>query len=283
MELLDLEVGLKAAASAGALLNVHEVASVQAGLVALQAKEELTAVYFWGRILGEESNYFLAYALKDADFEFPLKRFFYSTSDFDFKPVPEITEQIQAKLDELDLEGQFKGKPDAPAEGPPADGDGGDAPPDEGGGAPEKLVVQEQHRLAYVVQTIEMDTAVVPRGAYALNEAHLIVRSRRFRGLGLSEAAKLESYAHFRAPTSVGALRGLARPDAQFFEDFLDPVAADLPMGCWVVRQDPSLACVTVRSLAWPGYVAYHIPGTARFGGVYFGFAQKNKDLPFIL
>lgn len=281
MELLDLEVGLKSVASAGAMLNVHEVASVQSGLVALRAKEELPEVYFWGRILGKTSNYFMAYALKDTDFEFPLKTFFYSTNDFDFKPLPQITERVANKLDELDLEGMFSGDPATNVDSPPADADAGDPPPD--GADPPKDAVTEAHRLAYVVQSIEMDTAVVPRGAYALNESHLVVRSRRFRGLGFTEAANLESYAHFRAPTSVGALRGLARPDAQFFEDFLDPVALDLPTGCWVVRQDPSLAVVTVRSLAWPGYVAYHMPGTARFGGLYFGYAQKNRDLPFIL
>jgi len=134
-----------------------------------------------------------------------------------------------------------------------------------------------------MVQEIDFDTAVVPKGAHALNEAHVVVPSGDFKGLGLSEAMSLSKYVHFRSPSSIAALRALARTDAQFYANFLDPLEGDLPKGCWAVRQDPSATLVTLRSLTWPGYIAYHVPGTTKFGGIYFGYAQKSRDLAFLL
>merc|ERR1711990_640289 len=137
--------------------------------------------------------------------------------------------------------------------------------------------------FGYMGQEIDFDTAIVPKGAYALNEAHQVVPSSDFKGLGLTEAKALASYVHFRPPTSVASLRALARTDVQFYKNFLDPVTDDLPKGCWACRQDPSASLVTLRSLMWTGYCSYHIPGSTKFGGLYFGYGQKNRDLPFIL
>merc|ERR1719356_1697855 len=137
--------------------------------------------------------------------------------------------------------------------------------------------------LALTVQDIDFDTAVVPKGSYALNEAHVVVPSSDFKGLGVTEATSLTKYAHFRPPASIAALRALARTDAEFYASFLDPLEADLPKGCWAVRQDHAATLVTLRSLSWPGYTAFHVPGTNKFGGAYFGYGQKSRDLAFML
>merc|ERR1711912_199633 len=138
----------------------------------------------------------------------------------------------------------------------------------------------EADRLSQIVQEIDFDTAVVPKGAYALNEAPLVVPSSDFKGLGLTEAKSLSSYVHFRSPTSVACLRALARTDVLFYSNFLDPLKEDLPKGCWAVRQDPAVSLVTLRSLAWPGYVAFHVPGSTKFGGLYFGYGKRTKTCP---
>lgn len=56
-------------------------------------------------------------------------------------------------------------------------------------------------------------------------------------------------------PQAISALvkKGLVR-DA----DFLDPITADKPDGCWTLRTDPSSSCAVLRSLAWPGYCFFH-------------------------
>jgi len=71
--------------------------------------------------------------------------------------------------------------------------------------------------------------------------------------------------------------------DVFFKFDFLDPVCTDLPKGCWSLQSDPSKTKVTLRSLLWPGYVAYHRANSKIFGGLYIGDGRKNVDLPFLL
>ncbi len=40
--------------------------------------------------------------------------------------------------------------------------------------------------------------------------------------------------------------------------DFLDPITADKPAGCWTLSLNPSSSCSVLRSLAWPGYFFFH-------------------------
>jgi len=289
MDFFNLETGLKSVSSAGYVMNCQEQVGIQAGLSNLKSKERYSDIYLWGKIFGhnidptKSADYYIAYGLRDSEFEFPSKDFYYAGLDFEFKALPRLTQEVADKVLELALEKPFTGNAEelleAPKEGdePPAEDGEGEAAP----GASQKLV--ELDRLSQIVQEIDFDTAAVPKGAYSINEAHVVVPSSDFKGLGLTEATSVTKYMHFRTPTSVASLRALARTDIQFHSEFLDSLETDLPKGCWTVRQDPSATLVTLRSLAWPGYTAYHVPGTPKFGSVYFGYGQKNKDLPFIL
>eukprot|EP00929_Paragymnodinium_shiwhaense_P043980 TRINITY_DN2256_c0_g1_i1.p1 TRINITY_DN2256_c0_g1~~TRINITY_DN2256_c0_g1_i1.p1 ORF type:complete len:269 (-),score=60.30 TRINITY_DN2256_c0_g1_i1:217-1023(-) len=268
MELSDLESGLKCVASGGTVLNCQELTCMQASLHLLKCKEKYSDICFWGKIFGQTCDYYIAYGMKDSDFEFPSKSFYYAGEDFDFQPLPRLTEEVADQIIDLCVDEPFTGVAMKPLVAP-ADG--------------EAQPLVELHRLAQVVQEIDFDTAVVPKGAYCLNEAHSVVSSSAFKGLGLTEATDLKKYAHFRPPTSVAGLRALAKTDVQFYSEFLDPLESDLPKSCWSVRQDKSISMVTLRSLNWPGYISYHIPGTVKFGGLYFGYGNKNRDLPFIL
>jgi radial spoke head protein 9 len=297
MELFDLEYGVKSVATAGFVLNCQEISMLQAGLTILRSKENFEKIYLWGKIFGTKADYYIAYGLRDSDFEFPSKNFYVAmegkgtevaegqppVGEFIFQPLGRLTEEQADRIIALGTDKVFTGVPTTPLE-PPADPDAGDAPPEDGAEQPPKPPpLTEADRLSQLVQEIDFDTAAVPKGSYALNEAHMVVPSSDFKGLGLTEAKSLGSFVHFRAPTSVACLRALARTDVQFYSNFLDPLKEDLPKGCWAVRQDPAASLVTLRSLAWPGYVAYHIPGSNKFGGLYFGYGQRNRDLPFIL
>jgi len=286
MELSDLEQGANSVACGGYVLNCQEVTGLQVGLTMLKTKEKFPSVFFWGKIFGLHADYYIAYGFQDPEFEFPTKRFFYAGEDFDFKYLPYPSQDKAQKLLEYALEKPFAGKADEVIKPPNAGNAEGDEAPAEGTeeeGTVSKATLTELDRLGQVVVDIDFDTAVVPRGAHRLNEAHQIVPSSDFRGLGATEATALSKYAHFRPPANIAALRALARTDAEFFSNFLDPLESDVPMGCWAVRQDASAGLVTLRSLSWPGYVAYHCPQTTKFGGLYFGYAQKSRDLPFLL
>merc|ERR1712224_1150753 len=104
---------------------------------------------------------------------------------------------------------------------------------------------------------------------------HQIAKCQDFKGLGTTQAADLTQYVHFRAPTSIACLRTLARTSAQMHAQVLDPITADLPSGCWASRPSRCATMVTIQSLVWQGYVAFHACGTTRYGGAYFGHGQK--------
>jgi len=280
MELADLEYGLKSVSSAGHLFNFQELTSLQAALTILRSSGTYDSIYLWGKIFGQQADYYIAYGLRDSEFEFPSKTFYVASepksvdgialADFAFRELPRLTEEVADRIMSLGLDNLFTGVADFVIE-----------PAAELG--PDQSPLTELDRLSQVVQEIDFDTAVVPMGAYALNEARVVIPSLDFKGLGLTEAKSLSSYVHFRPPTSVACLRALARTDIDFYSNFLDTLQDDLPKKCWACRQDASISMVTLRSLSWPGYVAYHVPGSTKFGGLYFGYGQKNGDLPFIL
>jgi len=295
MELFDLEYGLKSVSSAGYVLNCQEITALQAGLTILRSKEKYDNIFLWGKVFGQKADYYIAYGLRDSDFEFPSKNFYVAMegkgvegaeppiAEFEFQPLNRLTEEAADRIIALGVDKIFTGVPTTPLE-PPVDPEAAGDPPPEGEQPPAAAaILTEADRLSQVVQEVDFDTAVVPKGAHALNEAHMVVPSSDFKGLGLTEAKALANYVHFRAPTSVACLRALARTDVQFYSNFLDPLKEDLPQGSWACRQDPSVSLVTLRSLTWPGYCSYHIPGTTKFGGLYFGYGQKNRDLPFII
>lgn len=54
-------------------------------------------------------------------------------------------------------------------------------------------------------------------------------------------------------------------------------------LGTWSIQFDRGSGLIVLRSLLWPGYVFYHVPGTRRYGSLYVGIGEKNLDLPFML
>lgn len=283
MELYDLDSSLKSISSAGAVLNCQEITGITTGLTALKCEEKYPEIFFWGKVFGQEADYYVAYGLKAGEFEFPSKAFYFAGEDFVFKPLPRPTPEAEAKVIELAGGKPFTGKAETPLEAAAAgDGEGEPAEGEEENTDKPKPLM-EVDRLAQTVQEIDFDTAAVPAGAYGLSDTHTIVPSKDFKGLGITEATSLDRYVHFRPPASVASLRALARTDAQFYKSFLDQLTSDLPKGCWAVRQDPCATLVTLRSLSWQGYVAFHVPETTKFGSCYFGYGQKNLDLPFLL
>merc|ERR1719321_2338004 len=226
-------------------------------------------------MFGKEGDYYIAYGLRPTEFEFPLKKFYYAGEKFEFAELPLITEKEAEEIINLYQDREILGKPDAPLKAA-TEGEGATEGATEEAAKP----LTEADHLAQIIQEIDFDTAVVPKGAYSISEKHQVVASIDFKGLSNMEAASLSSYLHFRPAVSIAKLRALARDDVQFYANFLDPVEEDLPIGCWAIRSEPSATLVSVRSLNWPGYVAFHVPGTPKFGSAYFGYAQKNRDLP---
>ena len=64
--------------------------------------------------------------------------------------------------------------------------------------------------------------------------------------------------------------------------DFLDKVSDDEPHNCWSLQYGRGGKTAIIRSLIWPGFLAYHTPNTKQFDYVYFGTGLRNQDLAFM-
>lgn len=276
MELVTLDIGLKYLASQGTTLNVHEITGLNAGMGKLQCQEKYNEMFLWGKIIAIKGAYYICYGLRDEILEFPAKKFYYSTDNFDFAefPVP-VDEEDLAKI-QAERNKPFSGDPDLVYGEPPAE--------TEEGQEEEKQAVTELMRLAETVREIDHDCSVVPKGSHTLNENQKVVRAPEFSGLQHGDALKLGNYVHLRAPETLEKLRVMARDDNEWkLTGFLDSLTQDLPVGAWAVRDEAKGVNVHLRSLIWIGYAAFHVPRTQFYGGLYLGHGVRNADLPFLL
>jgi len=294
MNFQTLDEELKCLWLTGNSLTLEERLQVELSLLELTQKEDFEDLLFWGKIKGVSRDYFLSLGLKyRGQYEFPLKRFFWCNSvSWSFAELPSVNPNDSAKADQFNsfFTGDHgKVLVEAPAEDenqPPAEEEDAKEKDSLASREEEKVPARaftELDRLAVVVRAIEQDCQLVPQGAFRITPAHELSRSRAFAGLSRTEAKSLSCYLHFRNVQSQAKRSQLDRDDAIFTYDFLDPAEKDLPQPCWSLQTDSAKELINVRSLLWPGYVAYHRACTPRFGGAYIGNGIKNVDLVFML
>lgn len=255
-------------------------------------------------------------------YEFPFKKFYWaSSSNFTFEPLPSPNDQHKKDADDRDA--LFFGEPEKILieVKSPEGGEGGEAPPPEpepapvpeikaeekkenkGGENPEgeseipenlddtveivPVVVPknftELDRLAYIVTAIENDTHVVPNGSFKIIPKHEIRRNVSFKFSDSNSLGDINKYSHFRNVQSLEKKVIIETDESVFREDIFDPIAEDKPKGSWSIQLDSSKTVSIIKSLVWPGYVAYNVMDNGKFGGAYFGDGLKNKELGFTL
>lgn len=147
-----------------------------------------------------------------------------------------------------------------------------------------KYPLTEEARLTCIIDRIDEDTLVVPRGAFSIDQADHVSENKLFGGLSATEASNLSFYLHLRRPKVVPKKSLLERYNSNLVFDFLDRLDEDVPKGAWSVQVNHNGSKVSLRSLVWPGYFAFHLPGSKRFGAVYNGTGQSNNaDFGFML
>merc|ERR1719321_2381180 len=134
---MDLEAGLRVTATAGHVLNCQEIVGIQSALTVLKRREKYEAIYFWGKIFGQKADYYLAYGLRDSEFEMPTKSFFYSGEDFEFHELPQILEEevdtiVELAQDKFGQDRPFVGVPTEPLKQAAGGEEEGAAEPAEG-------------------------------------------------------------------------------------------------------------------------------------------------------
>jgi len=272
----ELHLDIDYVGSSGVILTPEQKASMQTSLCILENQQKFDNVYFWGKILGVNEDYFIAHGVQRN--EFGERRFLYSTNCIHWKLLPPVTDDIKekAKL----IQSRFTGDPSYEFVHIKITkvGEGEDVQENE-----EQITVKEEDRLSFVISEIEYDARVVPRGAFFRTPDGEVHSNRDFEGLSIAEAAKLCNYVHFhpgRKPTfKLPQTKACHNPAL----DFMEPIDEDIPKGCWSLQFERGSGLVVLRSLYWLGLTFYHIPGSKKFGSIYFGLGQKNLDLPFML
>lgn len=258
----------------GNTLNAKE----QATLVVVMAKKkrdepDLTEVLFWGKIQGTENSYLICVGLQDRFAGVPAKKFYFlsATGKPELAELPDLKPAFVTEVLKHSRK-PFGGDPAAPLD------EEADEPDDE-----DAEVCSEKHRLAYVVRQIDDNVSIVPRGAYIVTPSHRVLKNPAYEGLSHSLSSSLQSFFHFRQPVTLKTIGALERKGLVKATDFLDPIAGDLPIGCWSMKQNPSKTCVTLSSLRFPGYHFFSRINSSSYGGAYFGNGIENTDLIFMI
>jgi len=117
-------------------------------------------------------------------------------------------------------------------------------------------------------------------------------------GLTIAESGKLSNYFHFREPIHLQQKSLIYRSALDKSLHFLDSIDEDIPKGIiinsfisiliesflgWTVQYERGSGLIQIRSLKWIGMAFFHIPETNRYGSLYCGTGEENKDLPFML
>lgn len=260
----------------GIVLSTEQKAALQTSLAFACEQYKFAKIYFWGKILGIKEDYFIACGVGQN--EIKNRTFLYSNDCLRWKLLNPAKEEHKAKL--ATVRGRFTGDPSHEFECKvfKVVGNGEDERIEE-----DVTNLKEEDRLAAVISRIEEDALIIPRAAFIQQPTGEIVKNRLFEGLSVIEAAKFNNYLHFRHAKLLEKKSPLFRANLDKAVDFLDPIDEDQPNGCWSLQFERGSALVLLRSLKWPGASFFHVPEAPSFGFLYFGIAEENKDIPFML
>eukprot|EP00727_Mastigamoeba_balamuthi_P010792 m51a1_g6335 hypothetical protein (323) ;mRNA; r:19725-20919 len=322
MDYRDISTGLTHLAACGVALSVEQRAALRGSLAALKRDNKLEHVFLWGRILGVARDYLIAKGSRETLFDRKFFYShdgieWVALVDVDKvisahcntiierltgNPATEHVLEVpltEAEIKEEEARRQAKKAEAAAARAPRVRMDVPDGSTEEEEESEEetdeqveedgpiptvrKVSILEDRRLAHLIKCIDEATSVVPRGAFVLTAEHNVIPNPSFKGLDSNEGRKPAAYMHLRPMKTLLKRPLLDRAGLSKTIDFLDVLSDDKPKESWAIVPNDSTGAVTIRSLTWPGYYAYHLPGTVHYGSFYLGTGHKNVDLGFLL
>jgi len=172
-------------ASNGICLNIEERIKLEIALNNLHLDVKSDEMWFWGKIIGVEKDYYIAVSIYFKDFLFPKKKFFFCSSiNMIFSELPEVKEHHLKDADMFNT--YFIGNPDIILkEYNDNEYEFNNYDIEDSGVFKPVLKLKtftESDRLAYVVRSIDYDTAVVPEGAYKILPINELRRNDNFNG-----------------------------------------------------------------------------------------------------
>ncbi|KAH6570957.1 hypothetical protein BASA60_007386 [Batrachochytrium salamandrivorans] len=254
---------------AGFTLNTEERAVLFSSMSIKKAQEKLPNIYLWGKVIGIQQDYFLAQSVGETLFD---RKYFYTTDNSNWFQLPLISpnESHQADL----VQARFYGDPsyEHTIPGGSTDSDG------------QEIKLREEKRLTALMETINRNVQIVPRGAYYRNLNRAIIKNPNFRGLSSEDMGDVNSFLHFRDGFEITS-RTISERVHQFDDaiDIFEPISKDEPKGVWSVNFEIGSAATIVRNLQWPGYTFMHTTCPLRYSSFYYGTGQKNHNIGFML
>ncbi len=241
----------------------------------LHNKVKTEELWFWGKIFGNESDYFLALGINfTGHYEFPEKIFYFCTStNYNFMPLPLTFDYHDKDFIDKYVSMPIQGNPalvlkryvveEENAEGGNPNPDGGNPNPDENVDGtrlnpldpdesvdmqPKAEVKKENFtellKISYIVRNIDFDTNLIPQGAFKLLTVHELGRNESFKGLKSEELKDTSKFHHFRPITLLKNKEIVESDEAIFRHDFLDSINDDPVKGCWSLQLDSTKTIV---------------------------------------
>jgi len=276
IEAKNLSLDLDLLALSGIVFSPEQRASLQTALVILKDQYKFHSIYLWGKILGIHEDYYIVQGRhKD---ELKERQFLYSTDCINWNMLTPPSDEAK-ELTQM-CQGRFTGDPSNEFEVTQYHLTNEDT--EEENVEEQKTQLREEQRLAATLWKIEQDALIIPRGAYILQPNGNVEHNRTFEGLTAPESGKLSNYFHFRPPIRLPQKSLTHRATLDKSVHFLDTIDEDIPKG-WSVQYERGNGLIQIRSLKWLGMAFFHIPETNRFGSLYCGVGEENKDLPFML
>ncbi|CAF1373499.1 unnamed protein product [Adineta ricciae] len=292
IEAKDFILDLDLLAFSGIAFSPEQRASLQTSLIILKEQYKFKTIHFWGKILGINDDYFIVQGRQKDELRH--RQFLYSKDCINWNMLNPPSKEAKELVDVC--QGRFTGDPSNDFEVVKyeiTDEDTEDENIEE-----IKTTLREEDRLAASLWRIEQDALIVPYTAYILQPNGDVQRNRTFEGLTIAESTKLSNYYHFCEPVHLPKKSLVQRSTLEKSLQFLDPIDEDVPKGTfvlaippnqiaillgWSVQYERGSGLVQIRSLKWPGMAFFHIPGTNRYGSLYYGIGEENKDLAFML
>jgi radial spoke head protein 9 len=232
MDTDGLHLSLDYLGSSGIVLNTEQKTSLQTSLLLLKNREKFRRVQFWGKIVGIQGEYFIAQGIGNDQLDD--RKSHYSMDCRKWAQLPNLDDSARARA--LKVEGRFMGDASYEAEyiEPPVN----NSDPNATG---QTVVVREEERLSAVVDAINHDVALVPRGAYVKNPQEVVLQNKSFRGLSLAAASNFNSYFHFRPAEELHKKTLIQKASLDKAVDFLDCIENDIPKGLFQIHVETTV------------------------------------------
>lgn len=251
MEIGQIAEVLEETPSQGISLSQVERIRISCSLRILQNQMKAEAMYFLGKILTLDHDYYLAFSTDPNKY---MPSIFFCSQDattwFSLTGIDEETRD-ETLLLQTPLTGTLTSEFTLPS----------------------GRIVNEELRLAAIVSDISENCLLIPRGFILKTALNYILTNPMWTGIPLDKCRRMSNFRHWKPRVTELTLleRSLGNPAFDFIEPLRD-------ISEWSFEADEG---VHMKSLRWPGF-EFALKGS-KFANLYFGHGIRNSIVTEVL